>query len=149
MYSYCRWADDLADEIGDVDESLRLLAWWGTELDRMYQGEAQHPVFVALRGTVKKYGIPQQPFADLIRAFIQDQTVTRYQTWDAVLDYCVYSANPVGTPGAVSLWIFRCGKAALVGCDMHGSATGEFLARRDGRPTEGPRLSAARFTREE
>jgi squalene synthase HpnC len=109
VYSYCRWADDLADEIGDVDESLRLLAWWGTELDRMYQGEtyqgeAQHPVFVALGGTVKKYGIPKQPFADLLRAFVQDQTVTRYRTWDEVLDYCAYSANPVGR-----LVLYLCG----------------------------------------
>jgi squalene synthase HpnC len=96
VYSYCRWADDLADEIGDVERSLQLLEWWRTELDRMYAGEAGHPVFVALEGTVRKYGIPKQPFADLIRAFVQDQTVTRYQDWDGVLDYCVYSANPVG-----------------------------------------------------
>ena len=104
VYSYCRWADDLGDEIGDVTESLRLLEWWRGELDRMYDGEAQHPVFVALRGTAKKYGIPKQPFADLIRAFIQDQTVTRYEDWDGVLDYCVYSANPVGR-----LVLYLCG----------------------------------------
>ena len=104
VYSYCRWADDLGDEIGDVNESLRLLEWWHGELDRMYEGEAQHPVFVALRGTAKKYGIPKQPFADLIRAFVQDQTVTRYENWDGVLDYCVYSANPVGR-----LVLYLCG----------------------------------------
>src|SRR5579862_9022160 len=104
VYSYCRWADDLGDEIGDVQESLRLLGWWSRELDRMYAGEAQHPVFVALRTTVSKYGIPRQPFADLIRAFVQDQTVTRYQTWEGVLDYCVYSANPVGR-----LLLYLCG----------------------------------------
>ena len=104
VYSYCRWADDLGDEIGDTVESLRLLDWWGRELDRMYAGEAQHPVFVALRGTCTKYGIPKQPFADLIRAFIQDQTVTRYQTWDEVLHYCIYSANPVGR-----LVLYLCG----------------------------------------
>ena len=96
VYAYCRWADDLGDEMGDQQESLRLLAWWGAELDRMYQGHANHPVFVALRGTVEKHSIPKQPFADLIRAFIQDQQVSRYQTWEAVLDYCIYSANPVG-----------------------------------------------------
>src|SRR5438270_307807 len=62
VYSYCRWADDLGDEIGDTGESLRLLAWWSVELDRMYAGEARHPVFVALKGTVAKYGIPKQPF---------------------------------------------------------------------------------------
>ena len=104
VYSYCRWADDLADEIGDTRESLRLLDWWRSELDRMYAGEARHPVFVALQGTVRSYGIPKQPFADLIRAFIQDQTVTRYADWAGVLDYCVYSANPVGR-----LVLYLCG----------------------------------------
>jgi squalene synthase HpnC len=104
VYSYCRWADDLGDEMGTTAESLRLLAWWSRELDRMYEGEAQHPVFVALLGTVRKYGIPKQPFADLVRAFIQDQTVTRYKTWDGVLDYCAYSANPVGR-----LVLYLCG----------------------------------------
>jgi squalene synthase HpnC len=104
VYSYCRWADDLGDEIGDPRESLRLLEWWSRELDRMYAGEAQHPVFVALSETVRKYGIPKQPFADLVRAFIQDQTVTRYADWAGVLDYCVYSANPVGR-----LVLYLCG----------------------------------------
>jgi phytoene/squalene synthetase len=96
VYSYCRWADDLADEIGDHAESLRLLEWWSVELDRMYAGETRHPVFVALRGTVDKYGIPKQPLVDLVRAFVQDQKVSRYADWAGVLDYCVYSANPVG-----------------------------------------------------
>ena len=96
VYAYCRWADDLGDEIGDKQESLRLLDWWGRELERMYAGDATHPVFLALRSTVETHRIPQQPFADLLRAFIQDQNVARYETWDALLNYCVYSANPVG-----------------------------------------------------
>ncbi len=104
VYSFCRWADDLGDEIGDKAESLRLLEWWRTELDAMYAGETRHPVFTALRGTAEKYGIPKQPFADLIRAFIQDQSVARYETWEGVLDYCVYSANPVGR-----LVLYLCG----------------------------------------
>ena len=79
VYAYCRWADDLGDEMGDTAESLRLLDWWRGELDAMYAGEATHPVFVALRGTVERHGIPRQPFDDLIRAFVQDQTVTRYR----------------------------------------------------------------------
>jgi squalene synthase HpnC len=104
VYAYCRTADDLADEIPDRDESLRQLNSWRAELDRMYAGEADHPIFIALQGTVAKYGIPKQPFADLIRAFIQDRNVSRYQTWDEVLDYCVYSANPVGR-----LVLYLCG----------------------------------------
>src|SRR5690242_11161750 len=42
VYAYCRWADDLGDEIGDTTESLRLLNWWRGELDAMYQGRASH-----------------------------------------------------------------------------------------------------------
>jgi squalene synthase HpnC len=104
VYSYCRWADDLGDEIGDTSESLKLLAWWRDLLDEMYSGRATHPVFIALRGTVEKYGIPREPFADLITAFIQDQTVTRYRDWQGVLDYCKNSANPVGR-----LVLYLCG----------------------------------------
>jgi len=96
VYAFCRWADDLGDEIGDPAESLRLLAWWRTELDAMYQGRVHHPVFVALRGTVQKFELPQQLFADLISAFEQDQRVSRYENWDHLFAYCRCSANPVG-----------------------------------------------------
>ena len=77
VYSFCRWADDLGDEIGDVLESLRLLGWWREELDRMYAGTASHPVFVALGPTVRQYGLERQTFADLILAFERDQTQTQ------------------------------------------------------------------------
>jgi squalene synthase HpnC len=96
VYAYCRWADDLGDEMGDPTESLRLLGWWRQELDAMYAGRATHPVFVALMETVRKHAIPRQPFADLIQAFVQDQTVARYRDWEELFGYCRYSANPVG-----------------------------------------------------
>jgi squalene synthase HpnC len=104
VYSYCRWADDLGDEMGDRQESLRLLEWWTRELNAMYAGQAAHPVFVALRGTVARHGIPREPFADLVRAFVQDQTVARYPTRADLLGYCRYSANPVG-----QLVLYLCG----------------------------------------
>ena len=96
VYAYCRWADDLGDEMGDTAESLRLLAWWREELEAMYEGRATHPVFVALGPTARQYGIPREPFSDLIDAFVQDQTVTRYRNWDELFGYCRNSANPVG-----------------------------------------------------
>jgi squalene synthase HpnC len=96
VYSFCRWADDLGDEIGDTSESLRLLAWWREELEAMYAGRVRHPVFVALQGTARKHNLPQQLFADLISAFEQDQRVTRYANWEELFDYCRCSANPVG-----------------------------------------------------
>ena len=83
---------------------MELLAWWEDELDACYEGKPSHPVFVALRETVVAKEIPKQPFADLLKAFRQDQTVKRYPNWDAVIGYCVYSANPVGR-----LVLYLCG----------------------------------------
>ena len=96
VYSFCRWADDLGDEIGDTAESLRLLAWWREELKAMYRGEPRHPVFVALEGTAERHQLPIETFDDLIKAFEQDQTVTRYRNFEELFEYCRYSANPVG-----------------------------------------------------
>ncbi|MEO8099648.1 MAG: squalene synthase HpnC [Acidobacteriota bacterium] len=97
VYSFCRWADDLADEMGDPQESLRLLGWWRAELRAMFDDAlTRHPVFVALQGTAQRYQLPSQAFEDLITAFEQDQTVTRYQDFEQLFQYCRYSANPVG-----------------------------------------------------
>jgi squalene synthase HpnC len=96
VYSFCRWADDLGDEIGDTGESLRLLAWWRSELQAMCAGQPRHPVFIALAGTTREFSLPVQLFDDLIKAFEQDQTVTRYRNFEELFQYCRYSANPVG-----------------------------------------------------
>src|ERR1700681_1706153 len=104
LYAYCRWADDLGDEIQDTARALELLAWWEQELNACYGGHPSHAVFVALQETIVAKDIPQKPFADLLQAFRQDQSVKRYGTWDAVLDYCIYSANPVGR-----LVLYLCG----------------------------------------
>lgn len=106
LYSYCRWSDDLGDEVHDSARALQLLDAWENELRLIYQsgGSPSHPVLIALRETVRAKNIPIQPFTDLLRAFRQDQTVPRYATWEAVLNYCVYSANPVG-----HLVLYLCG----------------------------------------
>lgn len=96
VYAFCRWADDLGDETGDRERSTRLLDWWRDELALCYQGKPRHPVFVALWPTIERCHIPRKPFDDLIDAFLQDQQVTRYQTWAQVVDYCTRSADPVG-----------------------------------------------------
>jgi squalene synthase HpnC len=98
VYAYCRWSDDLGDEVPDAARALRLLDAWEDELRTIYapgEGPA-HPVLIALRETIRAKGIPVTPFSNLLRAFRQDQTVHRYATWEGVYDYCVYSANPVG-----------------------------------------------------
>jgi squalene synthase HpnC len=104
VYAYCRISDDLGDETGDCAASLQLLDEWETELNACYEGAPRHPVFVALAGTVRQFEIPKHEFADLLTAFRQDQTTTRYQTFDELLGYCRYSANPVG-----HLVLYLCG----------------------------------------
>ena len=104
VYAYCRWADDLGDEVPDPLRALQLLDWWERELDACYEGKPSHPVFVALRQSIVAKDIPKQPFADLLKAFRQDQTTKRYADWNGVLGYCAYSANPVGR-----LVLYLCG----------------------------------------
>jgi squalene synthase HpnC len=106
IYAYCRVSDDLGDEVGNTAQALALLDLWGRELDACYEGRARHPVFVALAETIRACSIPKEPFADLLTAFRQDQTVTRYRTMEDVLGYCRYSANPVGR-----LVLYACGEA--------------------------------------
>lgn len=96
VYAYCRWSDDLADEIGNHEESLALLDWWEGQLTACFAGQVTHPVFVALRQTVREFDIPAQPFHDLLGAFRQDQSVRRYERFTDLLGYCRRSANPVG-----------------------------------------------------
>jgi squalene synthase HpnC len=104
VYAYCRISDDLGDETGDCAASLQLLDEWETELNACYGGAPRHPVFVALAGTVREFDIPKHEFSDLLTAFRQDQTTTRYQTFDDLLGYCRNSANPVG-----HLVLYLCG----------------------------------------
>jgi squalene synthase HpnC len=122
VYAYCRISDDLGDEVGNTEQSLALLDAWESELNATYlslvepplkdirqdveklQADSsgrnpigpRHPVFIALRETIRQCDIPRDPFADLLTAFRQDQTVRRYPAFDDVLGYCRYSANPVG-----------------------------------------------------
>src|SRR5438874_3034651 len=104
VYAYCRISDDLGDETGDCAASLQLLDEWEAELDACYGGSPRHPVFVALAGTVREFDIPKREFSDLLRAFRQDQGVTRYESFEDLLGYCRYSANPVG-----HLVLYLCG----------------------------------------
>jgi squalene synthase HpnC len=104
VYAYCRISDDLGDETGNPAASLQLLDQWESELNACYEGAPRHPVFVALAGTVREFEIPKHEFADLLTAFRQDQTVTRYETFDDLLGYCRNSANSVG-----HLVLYLCG----------------------------------------
>src|SRR5439155_9770096 len=104
VYAYCRWADDLADEVANPALALELLDWWGDELRQCYAGTVTHPVFIALRQTIEAADIPMEPFCDLLIAFRQDQRMRRYSTWHLLLVYFGKSANSVGR-----LVLYLCG----------------------------------------
>lgn len=98
IYAFARSADDLADE-GDATPEQRLaaLAAYEQALDRIAAGEqGLDPMFARLAGVIAQYDLPLQPFRDLLSAFKQDVSVTRYASYEALLDYCARSANPVG-----------------------------------------------------
>lgn len=96
VYTYARWADDLADEAESPRAASQALGAWRRELDACFAGRPRHPVFLALAETIRDTGLSIEPFADLIDAFEQDQVKTRYATRAELSDYCRRSANPVG-----------------------------------------------------
>ncbi len=98
VYAYCRWADDLGDEVPNRARALELLDAWEHEVRLCFHGGSgsSHPVLIALRQTAIAKHLSVVPFVDLLQAFKKDQKTSRYQNWDEVLDYCKFSANPVG-----------------------------------------------------
>ena len=104
IYAYCRVADDLGDEVADPIVATRLLDTWGAMLDECYDSpeRSMHPVFVALQETIRECDPPRQLFADLLHAFRLDQVKTAYNSWEELLEYSHYSANPVGR---LVLWV--------------------------------------------
>ena len=94
LYAYCRGVDDLGDK--SEGDRLALLDDWEAELRRCYDGSPSDARFVALADTIRRFDIPPEPFLRLIEANRRDQRTNRYQTFDELLDYCTYSANPVG-----------------------------------------------------
>jgi squalene synthase HpnC len=94
IYGFAR----LVDELGDAHAGDRLAAldWVQGELDRAYDGTAEHPLMAALAGTVAACRLPREPFGRLIEANRVDQRVARYESFAELRAYCALSADPVG-----------------------------------------------------
>jgi squalene synthase HpnC len=97
IYGFCRTTDDLGDESLSAQEALVRLQRWYDDTNSLFLGATPvHPVLYALRETVARCGLGAQPFFDLIEANRMDQRISSYQTWDELLEYCRFSAAPVG-----------------------------------------------------
>jgi squalene synthase HpnC len=96
-YAFLRTADDIADnEALSVEQRWSLLMDRQKRLDACYEGRAEEPIFIALGETVRHLRIPKEIFYNLLNAFKTDLFKIRYQNFNEVLEYCAFSANPVG-----------------------------------------------------
>jgi squalene synthase HpnC len=94
VYGFARLVDILGDELEDdrpaaLDELER-------EVESCYAGEPTWPVMRALQPTIREFDLPREPFLRLIEANRMDQTISAYETWDDLKEYCRHSADPVG-----------------------------------------------------
>jgi squalene synthase HpnC len=94
LYGFARLVDELGDSA--AGERLDALDWLQAELDRAYEGRAEHPLLIALTPTLRACELPREPFERLIEANRLDQRVSRYATWEQLRGYCALSADPVG-----------------------------------------------------
>lgn len=95
LYAFSRYTDDLGDEL--EEGNLEALDLWEEELDEVFRGkEPKNPILLALRDTVKKHSLTEEPFKKLIKANRMDQKNSSYESYDDLLHYCDHSANPVG-----------------------------------------------------
>lgn len=94
VYGFAR----LVDELGDSAPGDRVAAldWLQADLDRAYEGTAEHPLMVRLQRSLRECALPREPFVRLIEANRVDQRVKRYATWTDLRAYCALSADPVG-----------------------------------------------------
>jgi len=96
IYAYCRLADDLADSGDDPGHAIAAIDCWENDFDKALQGSPSHPILESVTVTIRSFDLPVQPFRDLLTAFRQDQKLHRYQTFQELLNYCRFSASPVG-----------------------------------------------------
>lgn len=98
IYAFARRADDFADE-GNLsnEERMAALTDFSNKLDLIEQGKGvEDTTFIALADVIKQHQLPISLFHDLLTAFKMDVTKARYANFGEVMEYCRYSANPVG-----------------------------------------------------
>ncbi len=95
-YSFCRYSDDIVDDIEDVGEAKRALDEWREELEQCFAGTPTHPIMIALSPVAQKYNIPKEHFHALIDGCEMDLAKKRYETFDELSEYCYHVASVVG-----------------------------------------------------
>ncbi len=107
VYAFCRYTDDIVDEI-QKQPLDSLLKTWEEELTRCYQQKPRHPITIALADAILRYPIPKEGFLGLIEGCRMDLHYNRYPTFKALLVYCNRVATTIRD---LSLPIFGCGSS--------------------------------------
>jgi squalene synthase HpnC len=94
IYGFARLTDDIGDEA--EGDRLQLLDWVEAELERAAMGEATDPILQRLSPVISGLHLDLEPFRCLIEANRMDQRVSRYESFDDLVAYCMLSAAPVG-----------------------------------------------------
>ena len=96
LYAFCREVDDIVDECTDPQIAATKLAWWRLELDRLYSGQPQHPISLALQPVLAEFNLPQEQLLEIIDGMEMDLQQTRYLDFKALSLYCYRVASVVG-----------------------------------------------------
>jgi len=96
VYAYCREVDDIVDEVSDAAVAQTKLAWWGQEIDRLFRGDPQHPVALAMRPHLGSFGITEERLLQILEGMQMDLQQTRYLDYPSLQRYCHLVAGVVG-----------------------------------------------------
>lgn len=96
LYAFCRVIDDVVDLAHDPQIAQLKLRWWQTEIERLFNGDPQHPITQALQGPIEEFKLPMQPFLDILQGMLMDLEQNTYQNFDELYLYCYRVASTVG-----------------------------------------------------
>jgi len=96
VYAFCREVDDVVDECSEPQLAAVKLAWWKTEVERLFADRPEHPVGQALLPAVRRFDLPRECLEDIIAGCQMDITQNRYATWADLDAYCDRVAGAVG-----------------------------------------------------
>lgn len=96
LYAFCREADDVVDECSETEIARSKLQWWREEIERMFNGQPQHPVSQALQKPLEQFNLPKEYFEEIIDGMAMDLEQFHYESFRDLALYCYRAAGVVG-----------------------------------------------------
>ena len=96
LYAFCREVDDVVDECHDPAIAAAKLVWWRQEVGRLAEGQASHPVGLALQDVGRSFSLPSEQLLEIIDGMEMDLTQSRYLDFKGLSLYCYRVASVVG-----------------------------------------------------